>query len=266
VTWFRVDDTFATHPKAVAAGNAALGLWVRAGSWSGQQLTEGYIPSSVVLLLGGRRSTAEQLVRAGLWVKVEGGYQFHQWEQANPTRAQVEADREAARQRQKRARDRAQQNRTSRRDTTGIVTDMSRRDSRVTSTVSHGPPDPTRPVLPTEVLPTGRDAASGADARTPQTLIAEWIDHCGQRPPGKVVGQVSKLLEEMLTEGIPYPDVRAGLVAWQFKGLHPSALPSVVHETRTHTTHQSTTDTRIAQAQALKTQLRNHTALGIGTP
>lgn len=27
--WFRVDDDFALHPKAIAAGNAALGLWVR---------------------------------------------------------------------------------------------------------------------------------------------------------------------------------------------------------------------------------------------
>ena len=37
----------------------------------------------------------------------------------------------------------------------------------------------------------------------------------------------------MLDEGQPYEDVRAGLAAWAQKGLHPSTLASVVHETRT---------------------------------
>ena len=41
MTWFRVDDTLAMHPKVYAAGNAAMGLWVRAGAWSMQQLTDG---------------------------------------------------------------------------------------------------------------------------------------------------------------------------------------------------------------------------------
>ena len=31
--WFNVDDGFAFHRKAVRAGNAAIGLWTRAGSW-----------------------------------------------------------------------------------------------------------------------------------------------------------------------------------------------------------------------------------------
>lgn len=29
--WFKVDDTLALHGKVVAAGNPAMGLWVRAG-------------------------------------------------------------------------------------------------------------------------------------------------------------------------------------------------------------------------------------------
>lgn len=84
-------------------------------------------------------------------------------------------------------------------------------------------------------------------------LIAEWIDHCGQRPPKRVVGQVAREIKTMLDEDIPYADVRAGLAAWHTKGLHPSTLASVVHETRTAPTRRpsSTTDQRVADGLAL---------------
>ena len=52
--WFRVDDTFSHHAKVMAAGNAAIGLWVRAGAWSMQQLTDGFIPTHVAKQLGSR--------------------------------------------------------------------------------------------------------------------------------------------------------------------------------------------------------------------
>lgn len=63
-----------------------------------------------------------------------------------------------------------------------------------------------------------------------QALIAEWIDHCRKRPPGNVIGQVGKQIKAMLAEGIDPADVRTGLAEWWRKGLHPSALPSVVNE------------------------------------
>lgn len=88
--WFNVDDGFAFHRKTVRAGNAAVGLWTRAGSWCAQQLTDGFIPDDVVSVLG-TPSQAERLVRAGLWERVEDGYVFHQWneEGRNPTREKV---------------------------------------------------------------------------------------------------------------------------------------------------------------------------------
>jgi hypothetical protein len=72
------------------------------------------------------------------------------------------------------------------------------------------------------------------DVPSAQDLVAEWIDHCnGNRPPGRVVGQIAKEIGIMLGEGIPYADVRNGLGRWHSLGLHPSALASVVHEIRT---------------------------------
>lgn len=88
--WFPVDDGFAFHRKAVRAGNAAIGLWTRAGSWCAQQLTDGYVPEDMVQVLG-TVSQAERLVRAGLWQPADGGYQFHEWSEngRNPTREDV---------------------------------------------------------------------------------------------------------------------------------------------------------------------------------
>jgi hypothetical protein len=94
VSWFKVDDGFAFHSKTLAAGNAAVGMWVRAGSWSSQQLTDGMVPLSIARQLGPKSQT-NSLVEAGLWVPAGGGFEFHQWSTGgrNPTRAQVEAKR-----------------------------------------------------------------------------------------------------------------------------------------------------------------------------
>jgi hypothetical protein len=69
-----------------------------------------------------------------------------------------------------------------------------------------------------------------ADEVTAQTLVAEWIDHCAEPPPGRVKGQVAKELKALLNEGIDPHRIRAALAEWNRKGLHPSTLASVVHE------------------------------------
>ena len=52
--WFKVDDNLAFHHKVVAAGNAAMGLWVRAGAMCAQQLTDGFVPDHMVNTLGSK--------------------------------------------------------------------------------------------------------------------------------------------------------------------------------------------------------------------
>lgn len=99
--WFYVDDQLCTHPKAMQAGNAALGLWVRSGSWSMQQLTDGEIPTQMVRMLG-TTAQAKSLVSAGLWTPEGAGYQFHEWQEWQETSEKVKARREANRQRVKR--------------------------------------------------------------------------------------------------------------------------------------------------------------------
>ena len=68
------------------------------------------------------------------------------------------------------------------------------------------------------------------ESPTAQSLVGEWIDHCDAKPPKQVIGQVAKHLKAMLNEGIEPERIRAALAEWNRKGLHPSTLPSVVHE------------------------------------
>lgn len=92
--WFKVDDTLAFHAKTVAAGNAAMGLWVRAGSWSMQTLTDGFIPDHMARQLGTTKE-ANRLVEAGLWDRAEGGYRFHEWAERQPSAEDVKRAAEA---------------------------------------------------------------------------------------------------------------------------------------------------------------------------
>jgi hypothetical protein len=130
--WFKVDDTFAMHEKVMAAGNSAIGLWTRAGAWSMQQLTDGFVPEHVLRALGTPKER-RKLVEVSLWDEAEGGVTFRNWDERQPTKEQIEAARQAAAERQRHARERAKSRRESQRDAT--------RDFAG----SHGPPDPTRP-------------------------------------------------------------------------------------------------------------------------
>lgn len=100
MVWFKVDDNLAFHAKVVAAGNPAMGLWVRAGSWCALQLTDGFIPDHMLAALGTKQQ-AERLVAQRLWDREQGGYRFHEWVERQPSKGDVEAERVAARNRMK---------------------------------------------------------------------------------------------------------------------------------------------------------------------
>jgi hypothetical protein len=106
--WFVVDDNAYSHPKLIAAGNAALGLWLRAGSYAAQHLTDGIVPAAVVRMCSGTTAQVRRLVQAGLWHEhghscphpkcvqpAPGDYYMHDYlAPYNPSRADVLARRE----------------------------------------------------------------------------------------------------------------------------------------------------------------------------
>lgn len=100
MTWFKVDDGFADHPKVDALlegkyGEAALALWTLAGVWSAKHLQNGKVPAARVRKLGIKRAelAAAELVRVGLWHPTDDGFVFHQWDEHQPTREKVLAER-----------------------------------------------------------------------------------------------------------------------------------------------------------------------------
>jgi hypothetical protein len=100
--WFKVDDDLAFHRKVVAAGNAAMGLWVRAGSWSAQHLTDGFVPDHILTLIG-TPPQRKKLIEVRLWIAVSGGIKFHEWNESGrqPTSKAVRIEREKAAERQR---------------------------------------------------------------------------------------------------------------------------------------------------------------------
>lgn len=132
MAWGKVDDNMAFHPKVVQAGNEAMGLWVRALSWSMSILSDGYVPAGMVSAFNGDRS-AQKLVDAGLWMQVDDGFQFKDWAEYQPTKEQVLSDRAAAKERMARVRGQK---------TTGSSTE---RAHVVRANISRSSTTPTRP-------------------------------------------------------------------------------------------------------------------------
>jgi len=237
--WFKVDDNLGFHHKVIAAGNPAMGLWVRAGSICAQQLTDGFVPDHLVAALG-TTAQAKRLVAAGLWDRARGGYRFHGWAERQPSKVDVEAERAAAKERMReyRAKKKGTAQKAQPQVSDVRSEDVQPNERRTNAEVldSFGNPIPTHPDPTHPDPPIGADVAEIVDAEivpdTPsaQDLVAEWIDHCDARPPKAVIGQIAKHVKAMLAEGIEFDRVRSGLAEWNRKGLHPSTLPSVVHE------------------------------------
>ena len=144
MAWFKVDDKLHSHKKSARAGAEAMGLWVLAGSWCADQLTDGFIPDYMVqridpngLELGSR------LVRANLWERAtndgDDGFQFRDWAEYQPVKGDVEAKREDAKNRMRAAR-------AARKQASSPERSREQSDERVVNFAERSPnPDPTRP-------------------------------------------------------------------------------------------------------------------------
>lgn len=118
--WFRVDDGFHSHPKVLAVGNEAAGLYVRCGSWCAQHRTDGQIPREIALLYG-NTGCVSFLEAEGLWIPTKTGWRMHDYLAYNPSKKQVEAERRKAADRQKRYRERHAEDHESNAVTDGVT-------------------------------------------------------------------------------------------------------------------------------------------------
>jgi hypothetical protein len=99
--WFRIDDTFAFHPKVLAAGNEAIGAWVRLGSYCAAHLTDGLVPELSARMVASA-DCLQALVEAKLLLRERDGYRIHDYLSYQPSKRTVLLDREQAKIRKRR--------------------------------------------------------------------------------------------------------------------------------------------------------------------
>lgn len=181
--WFKVDDGFWSHPKTATLSDAAVALWLRAGAYSCQHLTDGVIEKPVLRFVGAEGAAAE-LVDAGLWLDHPEGWAFHDWSDYQPTKADVEAERAAARERmrERRRNKRGKFEGSSPEQPAHVREKFENRSSTPTR------PDPTRPSTSNEVdnppTPQGGNRSKSKGTRLPEgwmptmELVAQMRTEC----------------------------------------------------------------------------------------
>ncbi len=105
--WSKLYDDLATHPRFVAVGGDAAWLYICGQCYSSGHLTDGRIPKAMLPRLSDRRHPdrlAARLVEVGLWEDAGDHYQQHDYTEMQTTKAEREAERDDARERQRRSR------------------------------------------------------------------------------------------------------------------------------------------------------------------
>lgn len=112
MSWGKIDDQFHAHRKAKKAWKSdrrALGLHLLAISYCAGHLTDGFVDPEFVEeklpVARERTATVRALVDAGLWIADQDGWRIHDWLDYNPSKDQVEREREWDRRRKELFRD-----------------------------------------------------------------------------------------------------------------------------------------------------------------
>lgn len=92
--WVKLDDSWYDSPKFAGLGLHDVGLWAVCLSWCARHLTDGHIPTGVVArIIPHVPSPGAELVTAGLWDKVPGGWQIHDYLDYQPSADHVRIQR-----------------------------------------------------------------------------------------------------------------------------------------------------------------------------
>jgi hypothetical protein len=207
----KVDTALRDHPKAVAAGPYAMGVWLAALCYIRDHLTDGFVPREAVpgFFGGGDENlkAVAKLVAQGLFLEAPGGFQLANYAVKNQTKEQVNTAIEGARERMRRVRE-------SRRSSDDVRANIERTNAFVppspSPSLSDLDQDPTRardhgaelvPVVPGNAVnddaatppPWFLDACAAVDLVAGEKLtVGEcWLRYHGHRAgtPGKRPGK-----------------------------------------------------------------------------
>lgn len=136
MSFLRLEDSFFSHPKARAVGKDGRELFLAGLCWCSTNLTDGKIPKTSLPLIAAlaevRVAVAPKLVASGFWIDEGDQYVVHNYLKFQRSRAQVDADKAKAAERQRHAREKKESQSKSRRDTK-----RSHSDSHAVSHTAH---------------------------------------------------------------------------------------------------------------------------------
>jgi hypothetical protein len=102
MAWFNADDKMHSHPKSRVAGLEAMGLWLLAGTYCTDYLTDGAVPLWFVESWPRGKQLAQKLIKSGFWKADGEDFQFLSWAEYQRTKKQVlEAKEKAAERKEK---------------------------------------------------------------------------------------------------------------------------------------------------------------------
>lgn len=304
MAWFKVDDRLYSSLKVMRIPRrlrtAAIGLWTMAGSWSAHDLTDGYIPDFMIEEFGAEDEHAQALVNTGLWRRVvpemsqrdttgtdsdvlevsestgydewgespeASGYQFVKWSEYQPTKTDVEDQREKERDRKRKQRRNSEgkfagqgnvppgQTRDSQRDISG-VTGMSQ--------PGHAVPDPARPV-PTRPQPTPNgvgDAPAKPRLSNRKTRMPDdWTPNESHEQKAAELGvdlhaEVEKFRDHAIANGKTFVDWSRGFHTWLNNALKFGPRPGGRPPERGPARNKA--DERMDQNRAVIEELRRY--------
>jgi hypothetical protein len=103
MAWAKLCDSALTHPKLWGLPDDAFAFWIRAILYASAHLTDGLLDDRAMRFLRPKKKVLELLFREQLLdKKPDGTIEIHDFLDYNPTRKQVLAERERARERMKR--------------------------------------------------------------------------------------------------------------------------------------------------------------------
>ena len=99
--WVRLDTGFPMNPKVLALVEdkkwQSICVYIAGLAYSGQQGTDGFLPSSSLVFMHGTKKHADDLVNVGLWVPHQGGYDINDWKEYQLSSEEHEDRRSRAR-------------------------------------------------------------------------------------------------------------------------------------------------------------------------
>ena len=206
MAWFKVDDGFYDHPKVEELPNAAVGLWVKAGTWCAKHETDGVIPATRVKAFKGTASQIRALIECGLWSETTTNsgakaYSFRDWFDYQPSREEREEERALWREKKRKSRSQKLDKLRKQQNVPEGVPEMSPEGTNEGVPEMSGTiPDPSRPDPSLSVI--------GSQPTTGSRGQADW-------PAGDELDALGAATQRARDAGISETAIKAGTAEYQ---------------------------------------------------